>query len=123
MSQSQFDVSAGISFYPRTAETLVRMSTATRPIVFVDINIGETPAGRIKMELFSDIVPKSVTILPSPFFECSVFFRTAENFRQMCTGEYRCVVPQNKMLYDSYCALGLMHGRKGIRVQLSTGTL
>ncbi|KAF8530019.1 cyclophilin-like domain-containing protein [Hysterangium stoloniferum] len=26
-----------------------------RPIVFMDINIGETPAGRIKMELFSDI--------------------------------------------------------------------
>ncbi|KAG5638063.1 hypothetical protein H0H81_002031 [Sphagnurus paluster] len=33
------------------------MSTV-RPIVFMDINIGETPAGRIKMELFSDIVPK-----------------------------------------------------------------
>jgi peptidyl-prolyl isomerase H (cyclophilin H) len=29
-----------------------------RPIVFFDINIGETPAGRIKMELFSDVVPK-----------------------------------------------------------------
>jgi peptidyl-prolyl isomerase H (cyclophilin H) len=26
----------------------------------MDINIGETPAGRLKMELFSDIVPKSV---------------------------------------------------------------
>jgi cyclophilin family peptidyl-prolyl cis-trans isomerase len=26
----------------------------------MDINIGETPAGRIKMELFSDIVPKCV---------------------------------------------------------------
>jgi len=38
----------------------------------MDINIGETPAGRIKMELFSDIVPK-----------------TAENFRQLCTGECR----------------------------------
>jgi hypothetical protein len=31
-----------------------------RPIVFVDINIGETPAGRIKMELYSDICPKQV---------------------------------------------------------------
>ncbi|KAF7355700.1 Peptidyl-prolyl cis-trans isomerase [Mycena sanguinolenta] len=46
--------------------------SSTRPIVFMDINIGETPAGRLKMELFSDIVPK-----------------TAENFRQLCTGEYR----------------------------------
>ncbi|TFK61282.1 hypothetical protein BDN72DRAFT_849843 [Pluteus cervinus] len=48
------------------------MSSTTRPIVFMDVNIGETPAGRIKMELFSDVVPK-----------------TAENFRQLCTGEYR----------------------------------
>jgi peptidyl-prolyl isomerase H (cyclophilin H) len=29
----------------------------TRPIVFIDINIGESSAGRIKMELFSDITP------------------------------------------------------------------
>ncbi|KAK2463304.1 hypothetical protein APHAL10511_004959 [Amanita phalloides] len=47
-------------------------STITRPIVFMDIQIGETPGGRLKMELFSDIVPK-----------------TAENFRQLCTGEFR----------------------------------
>ncbi|KXN85513.1 Peptidyl-prolyl cis-trans isomerase H [Leucoagaricus sp. SymC.cos] len=47
-------------------------SNAQRPIVFMDIQIGETPAGRMKFELFSDIVPK-----------------TAENFRQLCTGEYR----------------------------------
>ena len=33
-------------------------STSTRPVVFMDISIGETPVGRIKMELFSDIVPK-----------------------------------------------------------------
>ena len=30
----------------------------TRPIVFMDVNIGETPAVRVKMEVFSDIVPK-----------------------------------------------------------------
>ncbi|KAN0119001.1 Cyclophilin-like domain containing protein [Russula decolorans] len=48
------------------------MASTQRPIVFMDLNIGETPAGRLKMELFSDIVPK-----------------TAENFRQLCTGEYR----------------------------------
>ncbi|KIK53611.1 hypothetical protein GYMLUDRAFT_77415 [Collybiopsis luxurians FD-317 M1] len=48
------------------------MSATTRPIVFMDINIGESPAGRLKMELFSDIVRK-----------------TAEKFRQLCTGEYR----------------------------------
>jgi peptidyl-prolyl isomerase F (cyclophilin D) len=38
--------------------------------VFFDIDIGGAPAGRIVMELRSDIVPK-----------------TAENFRALCTGE------------------------------------
>ncbi|KAJ3054413.1 cytochrome P450 monooxygenase 7 [Rhizophlyctis rosea] len=48
------------------------------PIVFFDITIGGQPAGRLKMELFKDVVPK-----------------TAENFRQLCTGEYkRNGVPQ-----------------------------
>ena len=30
-----------------------------RPIVFFDLAIGETSIGRLKMELFSDIVPKT----------------------------------------------------------------
>ncbi|ORY55754.1 cyclophilin-like domain-containing protein [Leucosporidium creatinivorum] len=47
-------------------------STSARPVVFFDVSIGNTPAGRIKMELFSDVVPK-----------------TAENFRQLTTGEHR----------------------------------
>jgi len=38
------------------------------PIVFFDITIGGTAAGRIEMELRADVVPK-----------------TAENFRQLCT--------------------------------------
>ncbi|XP_063725812.1 peptidyl-prolyl cis-trans isomerase H-like [Symsagittifera roscoffensis] len=42
------------------------------PIVFMDIKIGGNDVGRLKMELFADLVPK-----------------TAENFRQLCTGEYR----------------------------------
>eukprot|EP00007_Cunea_sp_BSH-02190019_P001618 CAMPEP_0174229798 /NCGR_PEP_ID=MMETSP0417-20130205/679_1 /TAXON_ID=242541 /ORGANISM="Mayorella sp, Strain BSH-02190019" /LENGTH=189 /DNA_ID=CAMNT_0015307383 /DNA_START=166 /DNA_END=732 /DNA_ORIENTATION=+ len=43
------------------------------PVVFFDIQIGpHHQVGRIKMELFADVVP-----------------RTAENFRQLCTGEYR----------------------------------
>jgi len=48
------------------------MTDSKRPIVFMDITVGGTEIGRIKMELFSDIVPK-----------------TAENFRQFCTGEYK----------------------------------
>lgn len=42
------------------------------PIVFFDITIGGAKAGRIMMELFADICPK-----------------TAENFRQLCTGKYK----------------------------------
>lgn len=37
---------------------------AENPIVFFDISIADQPMGRIKMELFADVVPK-----------------TAENFR------------------------------------------
>lgn len=42
------------------------------PVVFLDISVGSTPIGRMLFELFSDVTPK-----------------TAENFRQFCTGEYR----------------------------------
>ncbi|KAH1210579.1 Peptidyl-prolyl cis-trans isomerase CYP22 [Glycine max] len=52
----------------------VRPPNLKNPIVFFDVTIGNIPAGRIKMELFADIAPK-----------------TAENFRQFCTGEYRKV--------------------------------
>lgn len=41
-------------------------------VVFFDITIGGVPAGRILMELFKGMAP-----------------RTVENFRQLCTGEYR----------------------------------
>ncbi|KAK6120897.1 hypothetical protein DH2020_045354 [Rehmannia glutinosa] len=40
------------------------------PKVFFDMTIGGQPAGRIVMELYADVVPK-----------------TAENFRALCTGE------------------------------------
>ncbi|TKX23607.1 peptidyl-prolyl cis-trans isomerase H [Elsinoe australis] len=48
------------------------LRTPTNPVVFFDMKLGGEPLGRIKMELFKDITP-----------------RTAENFRQLCTGEYR----------------------------------
>lgn len=41
------------------------------PVVFLDVTIGGVPSGRIRIELFADVAPK-----------------TAENFRQMCTGEF-----------------------------------
>jgi len=40
------------------------------PIVFLDINVGDEYAGRIVIELFANVVP-----------------RTAENFRLLCTGQ------------------------------------
>ncbi|PFH61138.1 hypothetical protein XA68_18145 [Ophiocordyceps unilateralis] len=45
-------------------------SDKSRPRVFFDVTIGGKPVGRITMELYSDLVPK-----------------TAENFRCLCTGE------------------------------------
>ncbi|KAM3868130.1 peptidyl-prolyl cis-trans isomerase A [Diretmus argenteus] len=41
-----------------------------RPRVFFDISADREPLGRVVMELYSDVVPK-----------------TAENFRALCTGE------------------------------------
>lgn len=41
-----------------------------RVYVYLDVKLGEEKAGRVVIELFNDIVPK-----------------TAENFRALCTGE------------------------------------
>lgn len=42
--------------------------------VCVDITIGDVEVGRLHMELFADVCPK-----------------TCENFRQLCTGEFKYV--------------------------------
>ncbi|CAA6669162.1 unnamed protein product [Spirodela intermedia] len=47
-----------------TVDWHLRPPNPKNPIVFFDVTIGSIPAGRIKMELFADIIPK-----------------TAENFR------------------------------------------
>nr|XP_043636734.1 peptidyl-prolyl cis-trans isomerase CYP18-4 isoform X4 [Erigeron canadensis] len=46
------------------------MSKKKNPLVFMDLSIDGSPAERIVIELFADVVP-----------------RTAENFRALCTGE------------------------------------
>ncbi len=53
-------------------EALSASLSKGRPVVFLDISIANQPVGRLKIELFSDICPK-----------------TCENFRQFCTGEHR----------------------------------
>ncbi|KAI3333977.1 putative U-snRNP-associated cyclophilin [Ustulina deusta] len=47
-----------------------QLPASGNPLVFFDITLGGEPLGRITFELFKDTVP-----------------RTAENFRQFCTGE------------------------------------
>ncbi|KAK2703234.1 peptidyl-prolyl cis-trans isomerase H-like [Artemia franciscana] len=49
-----------------------QLRSPTNPVVFMDVAIGSMEIGRIVFELFADVVPK-----------------TAENFRQFCTGEYK----------------------------------
>merc|ERR1712050_84435 len=57
---------------PNTKEVVENPEAVkARPVVYLDIEVeGEGPLGRIILELFNDLVPK-----------------TAENFRALCTGE------------------------------------
>ncbi|CRK15020.1 hypothetical protein BN1723_002182 [Verticillium longisporum] len=47
-----------------------QLPASGNPLVFFDITLGGEPLGRVTFELFADTTPK-----------------TAENFRQFCTGE------------------------------------
>jgi hypothetical protein len=53
------DVEYGRSDIPSLPTTSMSM---IRPVVFMNINIGETHAGRSKRDLFSDVVPKCVVL-------------------------------------------------------------
>ena len=50
--------------------SLEEASNADHPVVYFDMTVGDEPAGRIEMELFETVCPK-----------------TCENFRALCTGE------------------------------------
>lgn len=55
---------------PSAFQSLFSTQAKKNPFVFFDVAIGDKPAGRLVFELRADVVPK-----------------TAENFRQLCTGE------------------------------------
>ncbi|KAK2824360.1 hypothetical protein Q5P01_021535 [Channa striata] len=52
------------------AARLLASGPANNPVVFLDVEADAEPLGRITIELYADVVPK-----------------TAENFRSLCTGE------------------------------------
>lgn len=63
---------SGVGAAPETRRRSAPPSPVPISHLFPDVSIGNQPAGRITMELFADVAP-----------------RTAENFRQLCTGEFR----------------------------------
>jgi len=57
---------------PTWNQIQAQLRHSNNPVVFLDVSVGNTEIGRIIIELFADVVPK-----------------TAENFRQFCTGEFK----------------------------------
>ena len=59
----------------------MQASSPSNPRVFFEITIDGNPAGKIIMELFKNVTP-----------------RTAENFRKLCTGEAGRSLTSGKVL-------------------------
>uniref|UniRef100_A0ACB8E7B1 Uncharacterized protein n=1 Tax=Sphaerodactylus townsendi TaxID=933632 RepID=A0ACB8E7B1_9SAUR len=68
------------------ASPLAKPSNPSNPRVFLDVDIGAERVGRVVLELFADIVPK-----------------TAENFRALCTGEKGIGPTTGKPLHFKGC--------------------
>ncbi len=75
------------------------MSSAkeANPVVFMDVSIGGMPAGRIKMELFKDLVPQ-----------------TAENFRQLYASSFVFTTYFFKIVAPA--SIGKKDGRRDTRI-------
>ncbi|KAG4991008.1 hypothetical protein JHK87_024465 [Glycine soja] len=71
----------------------VRPPNPKNPIVFFDVTIGNIPAGRIKMELFADIAPKTAENFSLKLmrrYKVGLIVKGGGKWgRQFCTGEYR----------------------------------
>ncbi|KAK6163085.1 hypothetical protein DH2020_002926 [Rehmannia glutinosa] len=79
-------VGGGVNGGGAAVEWHQRPPNPKNPIVFFDVTIGNIPAGRIKMELFADIAPK-----------------TAENFRRIQESWITCWVqglPVHRVIKD-----------------------
>ena len=78
MAHAAMDAMDALGAAPKSASQLFSYAqnsnsvdeTYVNPRVFFDLQIGGYAVGRLEMELFADVVPK-----------------TAENFRCLCTGE------------------------------------
>lgn len=69
-----------------------------RTMVFLDLSIGNRTGGRVVIELFTDLTP-----------------RTAENFRGLCTGEYGLGKTTKKRLTYEGCSV--FRSSKGFMIQ------
>ena len=70
MNRAYKNMFSKVSFYGDKEDLIIPGQCTSDPIVFMDIKQGDRKLGRIVMELYSDVTPK-----------------TAENFRALCTGE------------------------------------
>ncbi|XKL61557.1 hypothetical protein PGB90_008614 [Kerria lacca] len=57
---------------PTWAQIQYQLKNPNNPVVFLDVSVGATEIGRMIIELYADVVPK-----------------TCENFRRFCTGEHK----------------------------------
>ena len=64
----------------------------SNPKVFFDMLIGKIKAGRVVMELFADVTPK-----------------TAENFRALCTGEKGIGISRKPLTYKGSAFHRIIH--------------